>query len=97
MAKALAGGDNLRLQELIPLILQHNGLPAVNIPSSALTVDTRTRLPRRGHPGAKGKTEASLVAVSTTQDQAAAAEAEPTGDRPGTREEIHENVVGEGD
>ncbi|MPC36786.1 hypothetical protein E2C01_030255 [Portunus trituberculatus] len=58
-AKTLAGRDHRQLQELIPLVLQHNGLPAVYIPRSALTANTRTntRLSRRGHPGPMGKME----------------------------------------
>ncbi|MPC95644.1 hypothetical protein E2C01_090863 [Portunus trituberculatus] len=64
-AKALAGTNYHRLQELIPLILQHNGLPAVYIPLSALSASTRTntRLSRRGHPGAEQQKENTSVAA----------------------------------
>ncbi|XP_045136319.1 Y-box-binding protein 2-like [Portunus trituberculatus] len=77
-------GDHRQLQELIPLILQHNGLPAVYIPKSALSANTRanTRLSRRGLPGAMGETEESPVAAPNIQQPATGAEAEPTGDKP---------------
>ncbi|MPC91845.1 Cold shock-like protein CspB [Portunus trituberculatus] len=89
---ALAGGNNHRLQEILPLILQHNGLPAINIPSSALTANTRTKLPRRGHPGTKGKSKTSPVAGSTTPDQPAAAAEAKVIYRP--NEDIRNNLVG---
>ncbi|MPC62022.1 hypothetical protein E2C01_056101 [Portunus trituberculatus] len=90
-------GDHRRLQELIPLVLQYNGLPAVYIPESDLSANTRTntRLSRRGHPGAVGKTEDSTVAAPNHQQAATAAEAEPTGDKPGNRKGMHDDVLGE--
>ncbi|XP_045110882.1 uncharacterized protein LOC123504435 [Portunus trituberculatus] len=84
-AKALAGKDHRRLQGLIPLLLQHNGLPAVHIPLRALTANTsaNTRLSLRGHPGNTGKTEVETVAAPNYQQE----EAAPAGDEPKNREE----------
>ncbi|MPC93892.1 hypothetical protein E2C01_089037 [Portunus trituberculatus] len=81
----LAGKDHRRLQGLIPLLLQHNGLPAVHIPLRALTANTsaNTRLSRRGHPGNTGKTEVETVAAPNHQQE----EAAPAGDEPKNREE----------
>ncbi|MPC77415.1 Cold shock-like protein CspE [Portunus trituberculatus] len=105
-AEALAGSDHRRLQDLIPTILQFNGLPAIKIPLSALTVPNRpnrscsrrvqpgTEAAPNIHPEATGKPAASLPAASTTPVQAAPAEAKPTGVRPGTWEETHENLDG---
>ncbi|XP_045122680.1 uncharacterized protein LOC123511123 [Portunus trituberculatus] len=36
-AQALAGNNTRRLQTLIPLLLKHNGLPAISIPEEAFT------------------------------------------------------------
>ncbi|MPC27942.1 hypothetical protein E2C01_021133 [Portunus trituberculatus] len=108
-AKALVGSDHRRQQDLIPTILQHNGLPAIKIPLSALTAPNRPNRSRSRrvqpgteatpniHPEATGKPAASLAAASTTLVQAAAAEVKPTGDRPGTREETHDNLDGRED
>ncbi|XP_045101320.1 AF4/FMR2 family member 4-like [Portunus trituberculatus] len=77
--------DHRWLQGLIPLLLQHNGLPAVHIPLCALTANTsaNTRLSRRGHPGNTGKTEDETVAAPNHQQE----EAAPAGDEPKNREE----------
>ncbi|MPC38949.1 hypothetical protein E2C01_032467 [Portunus trituberculatus] len=86
--------DHRWLQGLIPLLLQHNGLPAVHIPLCALTANTsaNTRLSRRGHPGNTGKTEDETVAAPNHQQE----EAAPAGDEPKNREETEtqDNVAG---
>ncbi|MPC63191.1 Y-box factor [Portunus trituberculatus] len=64
-AKAIAGTNYRRLQEMIPFILQYNGLPAVYIPRSALPPTNRdnTRLSRRDSPGADHETGNTSVAA----------------------------------
>ncbi|MPC31604.1 hypothetical protein E2C01_024898 [Portunus trituberculatus] len=88
--QALAGSDHRHLQELLPTILQHNGLPAIKAPLSALTTpnpSNRSRS-RRDQPG----TEAA-----PNQQAATAAEPEPTGDKPRNRKETQDDVPGEED
>ncbi|MPC57217.1 hypothetical protein E2C01_051193 [Portunus trituberculatus] len=41
-AKAIAGVDHRRLQDLLPLLLQHNGLPTIYIPRTAFDVPHRS-------------------------------------------------------
>ncbi|XP_045117640.1 uncharacterized protein LOC123508170 [Portunus trituberculatus] len=43
-AKAIAGSDLRRLPELIPILLQHNGLPVISIPLSVFSAPTRSKL-----------------------------------------------------
>ncbi|MPC11966.1 Y-box-binding protein 2-like [Portunus trituberculatus] len=51
-AKAIAGADHRHLQSLIPLLLKHNGLPAIHVPLLALAPPRRQTqtLQRRSHP-----------------------------------------------
>ncbi|MPC17237.1 hypothetical protein E2C01_010086 [Portunus trituberculatus] len=42
-AKAIAGTDLCRLQKIIPILLQHNGLPVISIPLTALSAPPRSK------------------------------------------------------
>ncbi|XP_045122679.1 uncharacterized protein LOC123511122 [Portunus trituberculatus] len=43
-AKAIAGSNLRRLPELIPILLQHNGLPVISIPLSVFSAPTRSKM-----------------------------------------------------
>lgn len=49
-AKVLAGNNVRRLQALIPLMLKHNGLPAIRIPTKAFGNTNTPKLPRSHQP-----------------------------------------------
>ncbi|XP_045101324.1 Y-box-binding protein 2-like [Portunus trituberculatus] len=79
--EALAGRNHRRLQELVPVILQHNGLPAIQIPLCALDNPARTIRSRslRGKTG--DATDETVAAPNPQQEEAA-----PAGDEPKNRE-----------
>ncbi|XP_045114007.1 uncharacterized protein LOC123506156 [Portunus trituberculatus] len=83
-AKALAGRNHRRLQELIPAILQHNGLPAIQIPLCALTKANPTRTFRSR--SRRGKTGDATVDAMAAPNHHHQQEAAPAGDEPKIRE-----------
>ncbi|MPC63190.1 Cold shock-like protein CspG [Portunus trituberculatus] len=52
-AKAIAGTDLCRLQQIIPILLQHNGLPVISIPLTALSAPPRSKMRPTRRPSAK--------------------------------------------
>ncbi|MPC54975.1 hypothetical protein E2C01_048906 [Portunus trituberculatus] len=67
-AKAVAGADHRHLQSLIPLLLQHNGFPAIHVTLLALAPPRhQTQTPqRRTQPGRTHQPKASTTPVQPT-------------------------------